>query len=60
MGVGHRVIKNGYYICPYCYPGREIKLVKLGKEPIGREIYVKCKSCKRQVEIKITCERQEP
>lgn len=54
------MIKNGYYICPFCYPGREVKLARVGKKPAGRDIYVKCKSCKRQIEINITCERQEP
>jgi len=43
------MIKNGWYICPHC--GR--KLARVEKAAISKGIYVFCKHCKLEVEVRV-------
>lgn len=38
-----------WYLCPYC--GQ--KILKYDKEAKSKKIYIKCKKCSKEIEIKI-------
>lgn len=42
--------KKTWYICPHC--GKRILLYGSGAK--SAELYIKCKNCKREIEIKLT------
>jgi len=41
--------KKDWYICPHC--GKKILLYELGAK--SEKVYIKCKNCKREIEIKL-------
>ena len=46
-----------WYTCPVCHT----KLLKVADNFIAKGIYIKCKKCKRQIEVKQNIARaQEP
>lgn len=48
------MIKDKWYICPECQKeGRIIKLARYEESTISEKVYVRCRYCKNEIEIKI-------
>lgn len=42
-------MKRQWYLCPYC--GK--RLLQYDQGAISKKVYIKCKNCKKEIEIKI-------
>lgn len=48
------LVKGGWCICPQCLAnGKEKLLLRIGQAARSQGVFVKCKGCKQEIEIRI-------